>query len=219
MTDTTRPARTHKAMRAESDRRIIAAAIEAFADHGYQRTTLGQIGEAAGYTGALISRRYGSKAALVRLVFAHILQRFTPLSDKQDGATRRVDPDRSARRQLEDFVGDYLRDATDAPTRVRAMYVLLGESLGGMNELTAEIAHVNQVFRNYLARCISLGQRQQEFRADLDPDQAAIVIAGTLRGVVTQLLAEPDVFDPVALTIELKRSAILPLLVTTDGHR
>jgi AcrR family transcriptional regulator len=204
-------------MRAESDARIIAAAIEAFAERGYHRTTLAQIGQAAGYTGALISRRYGSKADLTRAVFAHILQRFTPL-EAEDGTTRQVDPDTSARHQLEDFIADYLQDAVDAPTRVRAMYVLLGESLGGMNELTAEIAHVNQVFRDYIASCVRLGQQQREFRSDLHPDQTAVIVAGTLRGVVTQLLAEPDAFDPVGLAIELRRSSILPLLATDEDR-
>lgn len=202
-------------MRAESDRRFIAAAIEAFADRVYHRSTLGQIGEAAGYTGALISRRYGSKAALVRAVFDHILQRFTP-TGQASGSIRQVDPDASARRQLEEFIADYLSDATAEPTRIRAMYVLLGESLGGMNELPTEIAHVNHVFRDYTANCVRLGQQQHEFHPEHDADHAAVGIAGTLRGVVTQLLAEPDHHDIETLTPELQRSLILPLCAAKD---
>lgn len=57
-----------------------------------------------------------------------------------------------------------------------------------------------------------LGQQQRELRADLDPDQAAVVIVGTLRGVVTQLFTEPAVHDIGALTVELQRAVILPLL-------
>ena len=203
--------RTHKSMRAESDARIIAAAIEAFADRGYHRTTLKQIGEAAGYTGTLISRRYGSKAALARVVFAHILRRLTPVGEEERPESW-VDPDISARRQLDSFVRRYLRDAADEPARLRALYVLIGETLGGMDEIDDEAAHVNRVFRDHLAGYVSLGQRQREFRTDLDADLVAVIIVGALRGVVTQILAEPDHFDLDALAVELRRQILSPLL-------
>ncbi len=215
MTGSSASPRTHKAMRAESDRRIIAAAIDAFADRGYHRTTLAQIGSAAGFTAPLISRRYGSKAGLAREVFAHILRRLTPMGSEggdEVGGDRWVDPDVSAQAQLNSFVRRYLRDADEEPTRLRALYVLLGEALGGMDELDDEVAVVNQVFRAHIAGYVRLGQQQREFRADLDADQAAVVIVGTLRGVVTQLFAEPDVHDIGALTVELQRAVILPLL-------
>ena len=208
--------RTHKSMRAESDERIIAAAIEAFADRGYHRTTLKQIGEAAGYTGTLISRRYGSKAALARVVFAHILRRLTPVGEEERPESW-VDPDVSARRQLDSFVRRYLRDAADEPARLRALYVLIGESLGGMDEIDDEVAHVNTVFRDHLASYVSLGQQQREFRSDLDADLVAMIIVGALRGVVTQILAEPGQFDLDALTVELRRQIISPLLSDSDG--
>lgn len=207
--------RTHKSMRAESDARIIAAAIEAFADRGYHRTTLKQIGEAAGYTGTLISRRYGSKAALARIVFAHILGRLTPVGEGDPAVL--VDPDISARRQLDSFVRRYLQDAADEPARLRALYVLIGESLGGMDEIDDEVAHVNTVFRDHLAAYVSLGQQQREFRPDLDAELVAVIIVGALRGVVMQILAEAGHFDLDALAVELRRQIIVPLLPDRDG--
>jgi len=204
--------RTHKAMRAESDGRIIAAAIEAFADRGYHRTTLGQIGKAAGYSGPLISRRYGSKAGLARVVFAHILQRLTPLGTDPTDREAWVDESVSARRQLDGFIRSYLRDAAEEPTRLRALYVLIGEALGGMDEIDDEVAHVNRVFREHIASYVALGQQQHEFRADLDPARTAVVIVGALRGVVTQVLAEPADHDPTRLIDELRRHLVVPLL-------
>lgn len=221
MTETAASPRTHKAMRAESDRRIIAAAIEAFADRGYHRTTLSHIGDAAGYTGPLISRRYGSKAGLARVVFAQILRCLTPISNDEVRSLHLVDRDTSARRQLDGFVRSYMRDAADEPTRLRALYVLIGESLGGMDEIDDEVANVNAAFRDHVAAYISLGQDQGEFRADLDPDLAAVVVVGTLRGVVTQVLAEPGHVDPEALTADLRRHLIVPLLrdpANEDDH-
>ena len=219
MTTSATTQRTHKSMRAESDRAIIAAAIEAFADRGYHRTTLKQIGDVAGFTGTLISRRYGSKAGLAREVFAHILRRLTPLGSDGDaelGGDRWVDPTESGLAQLNSFVRRYVRDADQQPTRLRALYVLLGESLGGMDELDDEVALVNQVFRDHIAGYVRLGQQQREFRADIDADVAALVIVGTLRGVVTQVLAEPDRHDVETLAIELQRAVTMPLLRGAD---
>lgn len=212
MSDPATAPRTHKAMRAESDARIIGAAIEAFADQGYHRTTLGQIGKAAGYTGPLISRRYGSKAGLARVVFAHILQRLTPLGTDATDSEAWIDNSISARRQLDGFIRSYLRDAAEEPTRLRALYVLIGESLGGMDEIDDEVANVNSVFRGHIASYVALGQQQHEFRADLDPARTAVVIVGALRGVVTQVLAAPAEHDPTRLVDELRRHLVVPLL-------
>ena len=212
MTDSTAAPRTHRAMREESDRRIIEAAIEAFADRGYHRTTLNQIGRSAGFTGALISTRYGSKAGLVREVLLHILGRLTPIDwDPASGETW-IDPERGGAEQLGEFVDAYIADAVDQPTRLRALYVLIGESLGGMDEIDGEVALVNRVFRDHVAAHIRLGQSRREFRSEIDPDDAAVLIVGTLRGVVTQLLMEPDSLDPAVVAGELRRGVIMPLV-------
>lgn len=209
--------RTHKAMREESDRRIIDAAIDAFADRGYHRTTLNQVGEAAGFTGALISNRFGSKAGLLRAVVLHILGRLTPVGWDPSSGDSWIEDDRSAAEQLGEFIDSYVADATERPTRLRALYVLIGESLGGMHEIDAEIAMVNRTFRDHIAGYVRLGQERGEFRPEIDPNQIAVLIVGTLRGVATQFLLESDEFDPAPFAIELRRSLITPLL--RDAHR
>jgi len=95
--------------------------------------------------------------------------------------------------------------------------VLLGESLGGMDELDDEVAMVNRVFRDHLAGYVSLGQRRREFRSELDPGHAAVLIVGMLRGVVTQILAEPGRHDVSALTVELQRAVMAPLRRDVDA--
>ena len=45
----------------------------------------------------------------------------------------------------------------------------------------------------------------------------AMIVVGALRGVVTQILAEPDRFDLDALAVELRRQIISPLLFDSDG--
>jgi len=109
-------------------------------------------------------------------VLAQILRRLTPIGDDEVRGLHLVDQDTSARRQLDGFVRSYMRDAAAEPTRLRGLYVLIGESLGGMDEIDDEVANVNAVFRDHIAAYISLGQDQGEFRADLDPDLVAVVV-------------------------------------------
>lgn len=212
MTTAPRSPRTHVAMRADSDRRIIDAAIGAFAERGYQRTTLNQVGRAAGYTGALVSSRFGSKAGLLAAVVAHILDRLTPEGWQSANGASWIEPGRPAAEQFGEFIDSYVADATEQPTRLRALYVLIGESLGGTADLADQIALVNRTFRNHVASYVRLGQARGEFRKEIDADQAAVLIVGTLRGVATQFLLEERGFLPGPFAIELRRSLIGPLL-------
>ncbi|HVB05833.1 MAG TPA: helix-turn-helix domain-containing protein [Acidimicrobiales bacterium] len=50
--------------RAESRDRLVAAAAELFSEHGYEQTTVREIGRRAGLDPTLIARYFGSKAAL-----------------------------------------------------------------------------------------------------------------------------------------------------------
>ena len=76
MADTAPRRRTQEERKAESERQIIRAAIRIFARQGYLRTTLNQVGEEAGYTGGLVSHRFGSKAGLLKAVITDSGNRF-----------------------------------------------------------------------------------------------------------------------------------------------
>ena len=76
MSDAPPKRRTQQERKAESERAIILAAMNLFARQGYMRTTLNEIGKAAGYTGGLVSHRFGSKEGLLQAVLKHIRTRF-----------------------------------------------------------------------------------------------------------------------------------------------
>ncbi|MDF1734227.1 MAG: TetR/AcrR family transcriptional regulator [Minwuia sp.] len=199
--------RTQEERRNESDARIIAAAIELFASQGYRQTTLIQIGQAAGYTGTLISNRFGSKEKLLRAVLAHILDRFYPYTGNADaGRTGDAGMVPAADMQLLGFIEQYLMDVNDRQSRIRALHVIIGEALGGMPQVHDQIVKVNRAFRRHVEGYIVHGIETGAFRADLDPAEAAIIIVGLLRGVTMQALAEPR-------TIEIT-SMISPLQAT-----
>jgi AcrR family transcriptional regulator len=57
--------RTQAQRRAESDDRLLSAAAEIIAGEGYLALTLERVGERAGFSRGLASRKYGSKDGLI----------------------------------------------------------------------------------------------------------------------------------------------------------
>ena len=76
MPQTATKRRTQAERKAESERRIIRAARELFARQGYMRTTLIEVGQSAGYTGGLVTHRFGSKEGLLNAVVDNSARRF-----------------------------------------------------------------------------------------------------------------------------------------------
>lgn len=199
--------RTQEERRNESDARIIAAAIELFASQGYRQTTLIQIGQAAGYTGTLISNRFGSKEKLLRAVLAHILDRFYPESgNAESGRAGDTEAVPAADAQLLGFISQYLMDVNDRQSRIRALHVIIGEALGGMPQVHDQIVKVNRAFRRHVEGYIVHGIETGTFRADLDPTEAAVIIVGLLRGVTMQALAEPRTIEITSMIGPLQES-------------
>jgi len=198
-----KPRGKQQTRRDNSDARIIAAAIELFANQGYQKTTLIQVGHAAGYTGTLISNRFGSKDGLLRAVIAHVLRRF-----RSEQRPFGLQPDdRPAEELLRTFVSEYLQDVAQKQSRIRAIHMIMGEALGGQPEIRTQIIKVNSVFRTKLEEHIRHGVQTGAFRADIDVENAAIIIVGLLRGVTSQFLTEPrtvkiiDLIPPVQASV------------------
>ncbi len=201
--------RTQEERRNESDARIIAAAIELFASQGYRQTTLIQIGQAAGYTGTLISNRFGSKEKLLRAVLAHILDRFYPDTGGADqAAAGQGAAGQPADERLLGFIARYLMDVNDRQSRIRALHVIIGEALGGMPQVHDQIVKVNRAFRRHVEGYIVDGIRTGAFRADLDPTEATVIIVGLLRGVTMQALAEPRTIDITSMIGPLQATVL-----------
>ena len=183
------PLRKNPERRADSNQRIIQAAMELFAEKGYQRTTLVQIGQRAGFTGTLVSNRFGSKERVLRAVLAQILNRF------EDREETQAPPGNNVADRLSRFVAMYLKDVAEQGPRIQALYVLMGEALGALPEISDEIVKVNTVFREEISSLIRTGIEKGEFTQNLDVDLSATLIVGLLRGIAMQFLAERDRLD------------------------
>ena len=190
--------RTQEERKAESERRILEAAVELFATQGYVKTTLNQVGTRAGYTGGLISSRFGSKENLLRAVLRRISDVF------EDRVSRVVDAN-DARATLRRIVEIYLTDVAKKNSAVRALYAVMGEALGAVGEVQGEVAEFNQLTRERLARIVANGVESGEIPSTVNPDAAAMLILGLIRGVSLQYLADPRRFDVKAVTASINR--------------
>lgn len=90
---TTYAARVTRAEQREQTReRIIAAAVEAFADHGYEGAGTRDIAARAGVTQGLIAYHFESKEALWRaaadLIFGELTDHLPPMSDPTPASAR-----------------------------------------------------------------------------------------------------------------------------------
>ena len=184
MTETGPKRRTQEERKAESERQIIRAALKLFAAQGYMRTTLNQIGQEAGYTGGLVSHRFGSKEGLLQAVVNHITGRF---SADQMGSAIKQD---SAEASLKNYLEIYIQEVTVREGRMRTMYVIMGEALAAVPEIQEDIAKLNKGVRAVLAEIVQRGIDNGEFRKEVDAQTAAVLILGILRGVVMQYLAD-----------------------------
>ena len=202
MSDSPAKRRTQQERKAESERAIILAALNLFAKQGYMRTTLNEIGKAAGYTGGLVSHRFGSKERLLQAVLNHIRTRFL---DDQLGSAITTE---SAEASLRNYIEIYINEVTVREGRIRALYVIMGEALGAVPEIRKDIAELNKRARNRLAGIIQRGISSGEFRNDVNPDTSAMLVMGILRGVVLQYLADPRAFNIKTVMKSVQNSTV-----------
>ena len=178
--------KTQKERRSESERKIIRAAIDLYSKQGYHKTTLVQVGEAAGYTGPLVSQRFGSKEGLLNAVVLRISDRF---AEDQLGPV--FNSDVSATEALCNFIEVYIGELNQQQNRMRALYVIIIEAFSGVKDAQAHVEKLDDRVREHLRETIARGVESGEFRKDANPATTAIFILGVVRGIAMQTLIAP----------------------------
>ena len=202
MADTAPIRRTQQERKAESERQILRAAMRIFARQGYLRTTLNQVGEDAGYTGGLVSHRFGSKARLLKAVITDSCARF--LQD-QIGASLRTE---SAEAALKNYIATYMEEVTLRESDLRAIYVIMGEALGDDEEIQQAVAAFNQRTRGCITSIVQRGIDNGEFNKGIAAEDAGVLIMGLLRGVVMQYLFDREALDITRMVPQVQLAAL-----------
>ncbi|MFD2418873.1 TetR/AcrR family transcriptional regulator [Amycolatopsis pigmentata] len=200
---TERPARrTQEQRRAETERRVLDAAMALIARSGSRAITLAEVGEAAGYSRGIVYHHFGSRERLLEAVVDEA-QRFD-VPDYQGDAL-----DYLAR-----IIEAYLRNVVRRTPSARAFLQLWGEAIAADPVLAPLFARRDADFRQLLANVVRQGVADGSIRPDANPAAAAVLILALLRGTGLQLIAQPPVRNLPTLITEATRSVRAAFAVT-----
>lgn len=201
MTD--RPARrTQEQRRAETERRVLDAAMELIARSGSRAVTLAEVGEAAGYSRGIVYHHFGSRERLLEAVVDEA-QRFDVPAYQGDGLD-----------YLVRIIEAYLRNVVRRTPSARAFLQLWGEAIAADPVLAPLFARRDADFRQLLANVVRQGVADGSIRPDANPAAAAVLIVALVRGTGLQLIAQPPVRNVPALIREATRSVRAAFAVT-----
>ncbi|WP_210590315.1 TetR/AcrR family transcriptional regulator [Streptomyces sp. GESEQ-35] len=201
MTD--RPARrTQEQRRAETERRVLDAAMALIARSGSRAVTLAEVGEAAGYSRGIVYHHFGSRERLLEAVVDEA-QRFDVPAYQGDGLDHLV-------RIIEAYLCNVARRTPSA----RAFLQLWGEAIAADPVLAPLFARRDADFRQLLANVVRQGVADGSIRPDANPAAAAVLIVALVRGTGLQLIAQPPVRNVPALIQEATRSVRAAFAVT-----
>ncbi|HXQ20784.1 MAG TPA: TetR/AcrR family transcriptional regulator [Candidatus Acidoferrales bacterium] len=178
----------------QSRRDLMDIAIDCFARYGYQATSIDRIAKAAGVTKGALYYHFKDKE---ELLFEAVKKRLGQFERRVAGDLALVTDAPTALRELARVCRDH---ATKSNHR-RLMVTLMVEALDTNPRLAAEFRAMMQRFRTFLTDIVRRGQRDGEFRADIDALVAAEVYAGAIMGAEIQYYQDPKGFD-LAATID-----------------
>ena len=170
-----------------------------FGRHGYTATTLEQIGKEAGYSSALVSLRYGSTEGIVEAIVARSQTRVgSEVFEPEEGVTGL-----SSLNRIFTGYSELLRDAEDW---MRALFMLMADSLGPLNARIELFRAGNDRFAAAIEQAVREGQEAGELRADLHPSETAFQVLAAVRGTTLLWLLDPERIDLVTAIEHLRVS-------------
>jgi AcrR family transcriptional regulator len=182
----TRPPRRRQADRtALSDRLLTEAAFQLLVKSGVQGTTLQAVGERAGYSRALATHRFGSKAGLFDQVLKQASADWLERMKKAVGHRTGPAALSAATRAAERFI-------RERPDEVRAMYLLWFQSIDPGAAYRANLANVHRAQRRDVEAWIRAGQEAGEVAKTVNPQRVAEQYCATIAGIAYQWLVNPE---------------------------
>jgi len=188
---TERTRRSHAERREEAERRLIDAAVQIVAERGSEALTLGDVGEAAGYSRGLPRHYFGRKTDLLAALAQHIV----------DGFANRMAQAFKEEPGLEAVlfgVRSYFDGIEQGGTGGRALQIALAEALTEP-ALNGPMSEATQRSVRRLAKMLRQGMDKENIRGDIDPQAQAIAILATLRGAAALWATDAEGVDVAAM--------------------
>lgn len=180
-------ARTKAERRAESDQKLLTAAVELIAEQGFSATTLEQVGVKAGYSRGLVTQRFGSKEGLTETLVEQLHQHFNELLTIS-GVNRLPGLEATLA-----YIDIYLGNLENSEIIMRAYHVLVSESIGVLPGLRPTFIMSKSRATEGIKALIERAQKEGAVRADLDAAAVSDMITGLIMGLTLQWLLDPSV--------------------------
>ncbi len=158
----------------EKRRRILEAAVRAFARKGYHACRVGEIASEAGVAYGLVYHYFTSKEEILETIFRDTWSQMLSAIEavEEDGVP--------AAEQLRKVAAIVLRTWKRDPDLVRVLVREVTRSPHIQREV-GEIEHAYAA----LERIVERGQKNGEFRDDVEPRLAALILYGALEEILT----------------------------------
>ena len=197
--------RTQQERRAETERRVLDAAMTLIAERGSRSVSLADVGRLAGYSSGIVSHHFGVRRQLLAAVVDRA-QRF----DVPTTGTSGLD-------QLIALVSTYLTTLQERAPAPQAFLLMWSEAVASDPVLAPLFAERDAWFRDLLAGYVRRGIDDASIRPDADPGAVAVSLLGLLRGVGMQLVSAAEHVPLDVLghqTVEMVRRGLAPTAPT-----
>ncbi|MDA8048121.1 MAG: helix-turn-helix domain containing protein [Actinomycetota bacterium] len=186
--------RTQAERRGRSEEALLDAAAVLIAERGVEGASLARIGGRAGLSRGLPTHHFGSKDTLVARLARRAQERIAAgfLDTLADEA--RTLADLTGLELVYMTVDSYLQLFEDPSDDVRALIVMWGSTFPARSSVEGMIDAERRSYVG-LSEVIADGQRDGSIRADLEPDAAAVLVLGMMRGVAALLLTDSEITD------------------------
>jgi AcrR family transcriptional regulator len=196
---TRRKPRTQRERTETSKADLLGAALELIAERGYRGTSLAAIGERAGYSRGLVTEHFGSKDGLLRELVSRLMTGWRNAVLAEDIGDKHGVPAMVA------VVHAHRRSLDRAPSRMRALYVLLFESVLELTSVKDEFKKMDAELIRLAVHYLREAQKAGTVRADVDAEAQATLAIAVIRGITMQWMVDPKAMNLDRVYAELAR--------------
>lgn len=178
------PRRKQEDRRADAETKLLDAAVELVVEKGYDKLTLADVGEAAGFSRGLPAHYFGSKDNLLALVAERIVASFTSRIEAREVNADAITAIAASLREI-------AQRTADRQVVSRALPIIIGASLVNP-ELAKTIKRLNDTGIDWLAAQLQRGVDEGLIRGSINVRAEAIAIGAFHRGCSAYRLVDPD---------------------------
>jgi len=179
------PRRTQPERRAQTEQRLLEAALGLIACSGSRAMSIEEVARHAGYSRGIVTHQFGGKAELLRRAARHAQL-----------AIGQVEANSTGLGWVLDLVQKYLSFAAREDPATRAFLIMWSEAVAAEPTLRDIYMDSDAWFRGVVASAVQQGIADGSVRAGVDPTAYALALVGQLRGIVMQLILSPSACPP-----------------------